>query len=183
MARLFTLIISILLPITLSAAHLEFLQIPLTGSIKSFETKLLSKGLKLTRFSNSSDSGEQAFTGMFAGHNSNIYISYNHRTKQVYQASVFIECNNLYIANSTADSLKEKLRRKYERVSVISDSTNNKDCELFLRVYDSTSKENLIGAICIMIIDDNSFNSKYVSISYIDYENYINNEQSILEDL
>lgn len=74
---------------SLNAKHLEFMGTPITGTITSFQTKLQSKGCSIAKGNNQLPSGIRGFKGVFAGKDCDIYVWYNHRTKQVYKVRAF----------------------------------------------------------------------------------------------
>ena len=80
--------------ISLSAhsEHLKFMDIPIDGTISSFQSKLDSKGIKVNSTkSKSAPNGQRIFEGNFQGYKSEITVYYNRKTKEVYKVETQIK--------------------------------------------------------------------------------------------
>lgn len=79
--------------ISLSAhsEHLKFMDIPIDGTIASFQSKLESKGIKVNSTkSKEAPNGQRIFEGKFQGYKSEITVFYNRKTKEVYKVEALI---------------------------------------------------------------------------------------------
>lgn len=81
----------LVLPMLLSAQHLKFMGIPLTGTITSFSTKLKAKGFTVSKYNKSAPKGVRLFDGTFFGNDASVYVYYDPRTSQVYRAKACID--------------------------------------------------------------------------------------------
>lgn len=80
MKRLLTFIIAVVCCVIMQAKHLEFMGIPINGTITSFQTKLQAKGCTLSKDNNQLPTGNRGFKGVFAGKDCNINVLYDHKT-------------------------------------------------------------------------------------------------------
>lgn len=179
-----------ILPIILHAKHLEFMGIPINGTINSFQTQLLKKGLKPDPLNNILPVGVRGFTGNFAGENAQFYIYYNPTTKVVYQCRVLILESSLKSSVQNAfEYFKDMLKDKYEWHSLTSDmlEENNDPYEYSLCVIEPPMVEGatVLGIISIDIADyEKLFTQKYaVRIEYEDLSNSRANKDSNMDDL
>lgn len=70
--------------------HLEFMGMPLDGSISNFEQKLFKKGMtSLREFNAVCDYGLRGFKGTFAGFPARIFVYFDYNTQLVYRAEVY----------------------------------------------------------------------------------------------
>ena len=91
MRKLVFFIIACLITISIQAQeHLRFMGIELKGTITNFQTKLQSKGLKVSPLSREQPNGVRVFEGNFSGTDAYIYVFYNEKTKEVYRAKAVI---------------------------------------------------------------------------------------------
>ena len=99
--------------------HFKFMGIPLNGKISSFDRELKKKGFKLDDFASKTLKGSYMYKGIFAGEKSQVLVSYDEKTKIVYQACVIIThfTKESAITNyrSMCDMIEEKYR-KHEAV-------------------------------------------------------------------
>lgn len=176
-----------LISLQLSAKHLEFMGIPITGTINSFQTKLLAKGCKLYQYNNLLSNGVRAFEGVFAGKDCKIVVNYINRTKQVYGVGVVIDCNSSHPAGNTFNYYKNLLTKKYEDLSIDSDDMGTSDETSFgMEIFEAPPKEGMkpIGFIVISIKDQDDYdNPYYVAIEYIDAIGSLENEKDLMNDL
>lgn len=178
------------MPLLLNAKHLEFMGVPINGSIASFSTKLKSKGYTQLQGNNQLPIGIRGFDGVFAGEECELYVYYNPKTKIVYQCRVFINCNSsIETAENKFDSFKELLNKKYGDVALTSDMLTDVESDepkyslmIFEPPIDLGAK--LIGGIVVKIYEPGAFSDTYeIVISYFDYANCTKNEQNNLDDL
>ena len=71
-----------------NAQHMQFMGIPIDGTINSFQTKLQSKGFKISPLNKYARVGMRVFEGVFAGEKSVINVYYSSKTKTVHSVQV-----------------------------------------------------------------------------------------------
>lgn len=177
------LIISIVaLCIPMQAQHLKFMGIPLNGTITQFQSKLQAKGMKYNKsISQQLPAGVRMFNGTFAGEKAEVFIYYEPGSKNVYKSKVVTGYPDANSCNTKYEELKSLLMSKYSDAESATDYENGHEA-FCLRVYD---KGNPSGVICIYVSNniyaypmDNE-----VNIEYVDYVNYLKNDDSKMKDL
>ena len=188
--RLILFIIASIVCFHCNAKHLEFMGIPIDGTINSFQTKLLAKGCSLAGNNKELPSGVRGFKGIFAGIDSEIIVWYNHRTKEVYQVRAISDCgSSLEQAHHCFLYFKDLLIQKYKEVSLNSDmmeDSSKGEYEFDMVVMEPPIKEGAqaIGIIDVYIIRYDTFPTSYaVCVTYYDLENKHKNEKETLNDL
>ena len=93
--------------------HFKFMGIPLNGKITKFDRELKKKGFKLDDYASKTLKGSYMYNGIFAGEKSQVLVSYDEKTKIVYQACVII--NHLTKENAITNykSLCSMIEEKY----------------------------------------------------------------------
>lgn len=161
--------------------------IPITGTINSFQTKLLAKGCRLVQYNNLLPNGIRGFEGVFAGKDCKIAVFYNNRTKQVYGVRAFINCDSSDTAGNTFNYYKNLLTKKYEDLSIDSDDLEDSSVTYFgMVIFEAPPQEGMeqIGEIDISIKDQDDYdNPYYVAIEYIDAIGYRENVKDLMNDL
>lgn len=190
MKKLLTIIIAVACCVIVQAKHLEFMGIPINGTITSFQSKLQSKGCSLSKDNNQLPTGIRGFKGVFAGKDCNIYVWYNHKTKQVYQVHAVTECgNSIDNAHNTFYYYKNLLNQKYTGMALTSDmledSTNGEfDFDVMVIEPPIEVGSTLLGSINVSIIEYDTYPVSYgIAITYEDFDNSSKNEQNTLDDL
>lgn len=74
MMKKLLLFIALVLSISAHAVHLEFMGIPINGSISNFQAKLIAKGCTLDKYSKELPTGIRGFKGVFAGKDCQIIV-------------------------------------------------------------------------------------------------------------
>lgn len=188
--RKYILLLFILSSLLLNAKHLEFMGIPINGSISSFSTKLKNKGFTLLKGNEQLPIGIRGFDGVFAGEECELYVYYNPKTRIVYKCSVFISCNySIETAENKFDYFKELLNKKYGDVALTSDMMTDveiDEAEYTLMIIEPPIEvgAKLIGGIVVKIYEPGVYSDSYgIVISYDDMDNFTKNEQDNINDL
>ncbi len=114
---LFILLIS--LAASAQTEHMKFMGIPINGNITAFQSKLVQKGFKFVK--NGASSGEyevyKQYSGKFAGKECTLFVSYDRKTKIVYDAQVaysfYYNENYESKRDDMYESLTSQLSNKY----------------------------------------------------------------------
>ncbi|MBD5217901.1 MAG: hypothetical protein HDS73_05350 [Bacteroidales bacterium] len=161
--------------------------IPITGTINSFQTKLLAKECKLYQYNYLLSNGVRAFEGVFAGKDCKIVVAYNNRTKQVYGVAVWVDCNSSDTAENTFNYYKDLLTKKYEDLSIDSDALEDSSETYFgMAIFEAPPMEGMepIGRIGITINDRDDYdNPYYVAVLYTDAIGSSENVKDLMNDL
>jgi len=182
------LFVGILTATSANAQHLEFMGIPLNGTIANFQSKLLKKGCRIMKDNSRYPVGIRGFNGVFAGDKADIFVYYNPKTQIVYQARVAIDCDgDKEEAENMFYRYKDLLYKKYGEVSLTSDMLDEqKEFEYSFMVCQPPIQEGskLLGGIIVSIKDLQTYPWNYeVVIDYTDIDNFSKNEKSEIDDL
>ncbi len=173
-----------LLSLTIQAqktSHLKFMGIELNGTISSFQSKLLAKGLKVSPMSKSSPNGTRVFDGTFSGEEATIYVWYNTRTKIVYRAKAMIMREGEESIKQLKSSFESKLDIKYgtdtKKVNKVKDDYLHEfyQCSYML---DNGMVDLFIGSTGYT-----SLGTFILHIDYNDLQNAVNNTVEEIDDL
>lgn len=164
--------------------HLKFMGIPLDGTIDQFQTKLMTKGVKLDAELNiitkEEGSPYRYFKGPFTGKQSSIKIKYNPKTKIVWGAMVVIEYPNEEHVNSALVYYKDKIIRKYN-VDGAKNTVKSGYPTYMIPIYDS---KDFYGFIYLYKVRKSEFSDEACLIfNYKDYKNTEASEKEDLDDL
>lgn len=96
-----------------SNVHIEFMGIPLTGTIAQFQAKLVAKDCTYSKVASASISnGTRAFKGTFVGNKVGIYVYYDTNTKIVYRTKAVVSGVSEDIAEQEYSKVKNLLSQK-----------------------------------------------------------------------
>ena len=95
--------------------HLKFMGIPLDGKISAFDRELKKKGLELDNYTGKMLEGTYIYNGVFSGETAQIFVKYDNRTKNVYQASVVIKCYTKSSVIRKYEDIRDMLEKKYSQ--------------------------------------------------------------------
>ena len=181
------LIISIVaLCVPMQAQHLKFMEIPLTGSITQFQSKLQAKGVKYDKeTSNLFPAGTRVFDGVFAGEKAKIYVYYDPSSKTVYRAKAVVTCETASICESKYQEFKSLLSTKYNCFEQVSEQDGH-ECNTYVIAKDNpTSMDDIIGGITLYVSTSDFIYpiEQYLHIDYNDYQNSLKSEEGKMKDL
>ena len=98
----------------IDAQHLRFMGIPIEGSITNFQNNLAAKGIKVNNTkSKEVPIGQRVFNGKFQGHNSEITVYYNRKSKDVYKVEAVIESTKKEFIQGILDQSVKAIEQKY----------------------------------------------------------------------
>ena len=161
--------------------HLTIMGIPITGSINSFQQKLLSKNYRLnTRENKFLPVGQREFKGRFSGHECTLRVYYFPDDKIVYKIRVCID----FVYESSADNaykeIKGNLLRKYKDSDTTINSTDGHESLHALIIDD---EDDLLGFIDLVVFDGDDTYEKILVIGYTDMEGFTKEEEKHMDDL
>ncbi len=172
MKRLFIVFFLSLFTVSvLAQQHLQFMGIPLNGTINQFQQKLQAKGVRYDRQDSAiTPVGTRVFKGTFAGYAAKIAVYYDETTKQVYAAKAYIDIVTEDRANSIATDFEQSIKTKYGDCLLIDDDDT-------YYILDST-KQQVLGFITIYIRQDESYiNYPYNYSVHIQYNDFLNTNE------
>ena len=190
MKKVVLLLLVAICSFAVQAKHLEFMGIPITGSITSFQSKLIAKGCSVAKDTNHYPIGIRSFKGIFAGKDCDILVWYNPKTKIVYKVRAIADGGtSLDNTHNIFYYYKNMLNRKYEGQVVTSDmleDSENGEFEFDMFVFQPPIEVGVqaLGTISIHIIEYDVYPTTYgVAITYEDFEGSSKNEENSMNDL
>ena len=179
-----TLILLICLMSTLSYSqpkHLSVLGIPITGSINTFQQKLLAKNYRLdTKESKSLPIGQRAFIGRFSGYECSLRAYYFPDDKIVYKVWISIDFLDTDNAVNAYKEIKRNLQIKYKNSDTSTKITDGYESLQALIIDD---EDDMLGFIDLMVFDGDYTYESGLMIGYTDMEGFIKEEQQHIDDL
>lgn len=126
MKRIFSIIFALIVGfISLQAQteHFEFMGIPIDGPIKKFNSKLKSKGFKLS----SKEANQYNYKGTFASYDATLFVLFSPQSKNVNEIEVIIFSEKLDDTMETYSSLLNGLTEKYKHSKQIENEFKNEE--------------------------------------------------------
>lgn len=160
--------------------HVQFMGIPINGTINQFQQKLQAKGIKYDQAaSREVGVGTRVFKGIFAGEDSQFFVAYIPKSKIVYYVGVVIKCYSEDVAQSKLNKFKSLLEDKYVYWEEM--STTDGLCY----IIPSKNFTDAIGSVRLWYEYDPTIypNPYTLYVKYTDYANSILYENSISGDI
>lgn len=162
--------------------HLTVLGIPITGSITSFQQKLIAKNYQLDAKANKQlPVGERVFKGRFSGHECSLKAYYFPDDKTVYKVRVSID----FIYESSADAayteIKRNLLRKYKYADTKTGRSNNGHESLSALIIDE--EDDILGNIVLFVFENVDPYESELVVGYEDMDGLIKREKKNTDDL
>lgn len=148
--------------------HLNIMGIPITGSINTFQQKLLAKNYRLdTKENKSLPIGQRAFKGKFSGHECSLIAYYFPESKTVHKVKVSVGFLKAIDAVNSYNEIKKNLQVKYRNAKP---KTGRKDGSEFMRMYVEDDADMPLGIIDLFVDEgQGDFESELV-IGYKDVD-------------
>lgn len=161
--------------------HLTILGIPITGSITTFQQKLLAKNYRLnTRENKSLPIGQREFKGRFSGHECSLRAYYFPDDKIVYKVRVSID----FVYESSADNaykeIKGNLQREYKNASIKTGSTDGHE-SISAMIIDE--EDDILGFIDLLVFEGDEDYEKILVVGYTDMDGFAMEEKKHTDDL
>lgn len=162
--------------------HLTVLGIPITGSITTFQQKLIAKNYRLdTKENKKLPVGERAFKGRFSGHDCTMKVYYFPDDKIVYKVRVSIDFIYESSADNTYREIKRNLLRKYKNADAETGRSSNGHESFSALIIDED--DDILGNIVLFVFDgDDDYESELV-VGYEDLDGIIKAEKKHTDDL
>lgn len=161
--------------------HIQFMGLELNGAITEMDTKLASKGVRVSPVTNSLPYGQRLYNGTFSGSNADIIINYNIRTSEVYKGQAIIKSRGKSAAEQLMSEMLMKLDMKYDAYHRVSFPVKDEYDHQFHRY--SWMVEN--GTIDLYTTSSSRSDNGdfFLHVEYMDYENEMHNRADELNDL
>lgn len=162
--------------------HLTVLGIPITGSINTFQQKLIAKNYRLdTKENKQLPVGERAFKGRFSGHECSLKAYYFPDDKIVYKVRVSIDFAYESSADNTYKGIKRNLLRKYKYADTKTGRSSNGHESLSALIIDD--EDDILGNIVLFVFDNIDPYESELVVGYEDLDGLIKAEKKNTDDL
>lgn len=169
--------------------HMKFMDIPIDGKISAFQKQIKKKGFfpdrKFDMLPKEYFASSRIYIGSFAGEdNAHLLVSFNNKTKIVYEAKVLIDCISEKQLFSKYNSFCSDYKNKY-KTSVIKEikDMGPKDGQGISIVVSYKEQDNPIGLITIIKEIDDADKKYNLVIQYWDIANMRASSIIDLDDL
>lgn len=161
--------------------HLTVLGIPITGSIATFQHKLIAKNYHLdTKKNKGLPVGQRVFKGRYSGHACSLRAYYFPDDKTVYKVRVSIDFLSALNADGAYEEIKRNLLRKYKNSESKIKSTDGHESLHALIIDDD---DDMLGFIDLIVFEgDDIFESELV-VGYTDMDGFAKEENKHTDDL
>lgn len=162
--------------------HLTIMGIPITGSISTFQQKLVAKKYHVDSKSNKElPVGQRAYKGSFSGHECSLRAYYFPDDKTVYKVRVSIDFAYESSADNAYKEIKRNLLRKYKYADTKTGRSSNGHESLSALIIDD--EDDILGNIVLFVFDnDDPYESELV-VGYEDMDGLIKAEKKHTDDL
>ena len=161
--------------------HLTVLGIPITGSITTFQQKLLAKNYRLdTKENKTLPLGEREFKGRFSGHECSLRAYYFPDDKTVYRVRVVIDFLSASNADNAYKEIKRNLLRKYKNASV---KTGSRDGHESISAMIIDDDDDILGFIDLLVFEGDETCDKFLVVGYTDMDGSAKEEKKHTDDL
>ena len=161
--------------------HLTIMGIPISGSITTFQQKLLAKNYRLnTKENKSLPIGEREFKGRFSGHDCALRAYYFPDDKTVYKVRVAIDFLSASNADNAYKEIKRNLLRKYKNASV---KTGSRDGHESISAMIIDDDDDILGFIDMIIFEGDDTYESILVLGYTDMDVSAKEEKKHTDDL
>ena len=157
--------------------HMDFMGIPINGTLEDFSKKLVEKGLKRVE-PEDKETKSNIFEGTFSGEDAVFYVLYNERSNWVYGVSVIVFCKTLDELYEKYEYFKSSFNKKY-------DFNAKDDDTAFFIEFTAEKSDDIIGTVEVFQkkFDSSIWGRHGVVIRYYDTENKKQDSKQNLDDL
>lgn len=189
MKKILLLFVFLCTSIICMGQHLNFMGIPINGTITTFQSRLSQKGFKPSLSNKNLPLGVRRFEGYFTNKKADVIVFYNNQSKVVYMCRVIFDrtYDSMEEVKDAFESYKESLKDKYTGAftSDMMDEEDRKPNKYFLAILKTPGDpDSVILGFVELMIEDGEYASQYkLWIDYTDATNYTKNENANNNDL
>ena len=163
------------------AKHLTVLGIPITGSISTFQQKLLAKNYRVdARRNKVLPDGQREFKGRFSGHTCSLRAYYFPDDKIVYKVRVTIDFLKASNADAAYKEIKGNLLRKYKNASPKMGSRDGHESMSAMIIDDD---DDILGFIDLIVFEGDEIFESQLVVGYTDMDGSVKEEKKHTDDL
>lgn len=161
--------------------HLTIMGIPITGSITTFQQKLLAKNYRAdARRNRVLPDGQREFKGRFSGHTCSLRAYYFPDDKVVYKVRVTIDFIKTSNADAAYTEIKGNLLRKYKNASPKMGSRDGHESMSVMIIDDD---DDILGFIDLIVFEGDEIIESQLVVGYTDMDGSVKEEKKHTDDL
>lgn len=161
--------------------HLTIMGIPISGSITTFQQKLLAKNYRLdTKENKLLPMGQREFKGRFSGHECSLRAYYFPDDKVVYRVRVSIDFISETRADAAYSEIKRNLLRKYKNSSA---KTGSRDGHESISAMIIDDDDDILGFIDMIVFEGDETYESILVVGYTDMDGFAKEEKKHTDDL
>ena len=161
--------------------HLTIMGIPITGSITTFQQKLLAKNYLVdARRNKVLPEGQREFKGRFSGHMCSLRAYYFPDDKIVYKVRITIDFLKASNADAAYTEIKGNLLRKYKNASP---KMGNRDGHESMSTMIIDDDDDILGFIDLVVFEGDEIIESQLVVGYTDMDGSIKEEKKHTDDL
>lgn len=161
--------------------HLTVLGIPITGSITTFQHRLIAKGFRLnTKRNKELPVGQREFKGSYSGHQCSLRVYYFPEDNIVYKVRVSIDFSSEFKADNAYQEIKRNLLRKYCNADIRIRSTDGHESLHALIIDD---EDDILGYIDLIVFEGSDIYERELVVGYTDMEGFCIEEKKHTDDI
>lgn len=161
--------------------HLTIMGIPISGSITTFQQKLLAKNYRLnTKENKSLPIGEREFKGRFSGHDCALRAYYFPDDKTVYKVRIVIDFLSASDADNAYKEIKRNLLRKYKNASA---KTGSRDGHESISTMIIDDDDDILGFIDMIVFEGDDTYESILVVGYTDMDGSAKEEKKHTDDI
>ena len=161
--------------------HLTIMGIPITGSIATFQQKLIAKNYRVdARRNKVLPEGQREFKGRFSGHTCSLRAYYFPDDKIVYKVRVTIDFLKASNADAAYTEIKRNLLRKYKNASPKMGSRDGHESMSTMIIDDD---DDILGFIDLIVFEGDEIFESQLVVGYSDMDGEAKAEKKHTDDL
>ena len=163
--------------------HMKFMGVSINGDINTFAGKLIAKGYYVSPKNKNAMLGSRIMEGRFFDNKVMLDIHYDKKSKIVFAINVFFENYNEQILESTSNSIKDTIEKKYNFRKTTSTFTNGVK-NLEYTIFESVSEkyDASIGKISVSEIFF-EYDKYLLVVNYTDLLNFDSHNKKAEDDI
>ena len=161
--------------------HLTIMGIPISGSITTFQQKLIAKNYRVdARRNKVLPDGQREFKGTFSGRTCSLRAYYFPDDKIVYKVRVTIDFVKASSADATYMEIKRNLLRKYKNASPKMGMRDGHESMSAMIIDDD---DDILGYIDLVVFEGDEVIESHLVVGYTDMDGSAKEEKKHTDDL
>lgn len=161
--------------------HLSIMGIPITGSVATFQKKLVAKNYCVdTKKNKWLPIGQREFKGKFSGHGCSLRVYYFPEDKIVYKVRVTVDFLSASNADNAYKEIKRNLLRKYKNATTKTGQTDGHESISAMIIDDDN---DILGFVDLLSLEGDDIFERILVVGYTDIDGSAREEKKHIDDL